>query len=156
MALVVGDESAFEFDIRDGQMAFQFLVNGTCEKEISMSRDLRSSVNDFDAYLERHPGCRDLTLSSISVGKGSKFKGTFYKGATEKGATLGSPITATFNHGTARKAAARMVAGLSLGNPEDVLEYRGISFHYDRGASGKMEDTVIARMTVFSEIESSD
>lgn len=151
MAIVAGDESAFEFGFHDDQIAFQFLIDGACRKEIASSRDMRSAVNDLDAYFERHPGCRDLTLSSISVAQGSRLKSTFYEGATEKGVTLGSPMSTTFDHGKARKASARLVAGLSPDNPEDVVEYPGILFYYDRGTTGKLEDTVIKRITIFSE-----
>jgi hypothetical protein len=151
MAIVAGDESAFEFSFHDDQIAFQFLIDGACRKEIALSRDMRSAVHDLDEYFERHPGCRDLTLSSISVGQGSRLKGTFYKGVTEKGVALGSSMSTTFDHGQARKAAARLVAGLSPDNPEDVVEYPGILFYYDRGTTGKLEDTVIKRITIFSE-----
>ncbi len=78
---------------------------------------------------------------------------TFFKGATEQGGKLGSPVTTALKHGEIRNATARMMAGLSPNNPPDVIEYRGISFYYDRGSSGKMEDTVIKRITIFSAVE---
>lgn len=153
MAVIAGDESAFELGFHDDQIAFQFLIDGACRKEIALSRDMRSAVHDLDTYFERHPGCRELTLSSISVAQGSRLKGTFYKGATEKGVTLGSSMSNTFDHGQARKATARLVAGLSPNNPEDIVEYPGILFYYDRGTTGKLEDTVIKRITIFSEAD---
>ena len=148
-SLAMGDEPAFEFAFNGEQIAFQFLVRGACDKELAVSRDLRSAAMDLEAFVEKHPGCRGLALSSISVAKGSWLTGTFYKGATEKGAKLGAPITTTVDHGPASQAVARMVAGLSPTNPEEVIEYPGILFYYVPGSSGKMEDTVIQRITVF-------
>lgn len=143
-SLAISDESAFEFAYFGGAVAFQFLIEGQCLKEIIGTRDLRRAAPDLEAYLVSHPGCRELPLSSISVTSRS-----FFKGATDKGVKLGEPITTSNAHGEGVPAKARVLAGMSPDNPDNAIEYPGIVFHYDGGSTGNLETATIRRITVF-------
>jgi hypothetical protein len=148
-SIAAGDEVAFEFSHLDQQLAAQFILQGACWKDVSAGNDLRSATRDLGAYLKQHPGCRDIPLSSLSVARGGLASRSFYTGASEKGAKLGAPITAAVQHCDVKKALPRMVAGLTVDTPSDVMECPGIHFYFTIGRTGKVEDSAIERMTVF-------
>ena len=147
--LIISDETGFELTYKEKQVAFLFLVTPSCQKTIGPG-DLIRSIPKLQAFLDKHPPCKNLPLTSLAVSAGPNEGKTFFKGTTDKGVRLFDPTPKTFGHGVAEDGYARLMAGLSPNDPPDRIEYKsGISFHYDRGTTGKLEDTKILRITIF-------
>jgi|GEM_PF-5751993 len=148
-SVVAADDIGIELSFHDGQIMFMFRVSEECLRQTEGLR-WSSVPDDLHGALTRYPCLATLTLSSLSVAAGPSPDETFFQGRTAGGAALGLPVTSAFNDGAIDVGPARFLAGLSPRNPDDWVDSRtGIRFYYLRGATGKREDTVITRITVF-------
>jgi hypothetical protein len=133
VAVLIGDEVAFEPRYLQGQFSLLFIISGECQEQTGapMTRvDIKNSIEEF---LSQYPACKNLTLSSLSVGAGNNEKNTFFKGSTTKGVKLWSPLVTSLQHGTPLQNPGRFVTGDSAVNLERIEFSDGIYFYYALG-----------------------
>ncbi len=93
VALLASDESGYELNYADGELALLFMVQGgpcwVAQRDYSM----RKAADDLRAFIAAVPACAGLPLSSISV------RGDFYRGATNRGIRIGDDLATAHVHG---------------------------------------------------------
>jgi hypothetical protein len=130
VAVLAGDEVGLEPRYLNGQLSLLFIVSGECQEQTGAPLTRVEIKNGITAFLSAYPACKELTLSSLSVGGGEK---GFFKGGTDKAVNLGSPLLSVLQHGVPVENAGRFVAGEGTTNLERVEFPNGIYFYYDAG-----------------------
>jgi hypothetical protein len=133
IAVLVGDDVALEPLYLNGQLSLLFVITGECQEQTGAPMTRVEIKNGLEAFLSQYPACKNLTLSSLSVGVGNRETNTFFKGHTDKGVTLWSPLVKALQHGVPVEKAGRLVTGESAANLERVEFPDGIYFYYDAG-----------------------
>lgn len=132
IAILAGDEVGLEFIYLNGELSLLFVILGACQEQTGAPMTRVEIKKGIESFLSQYPACKDLTLSSLSVGVGDREKNTFFKGSTDKGVKLLSPLLSVYQHGVSVDHPGRFVTG-EADNLERVEFSDGIYFYYFGG-----------------------
>ncbi|WP_158023207.1 hypothetical protein [Candidatus Nitrospira inopinata] len=148
--LVVSDETAIELDYANRQLALLFPLTRLCMDNI---RDmaLRQIVPNLEAWVNSHPSCGDITLTSLAVATREGFGSTWFRGKTNKGIGLGQSLKEVIvAYEPPDDAHGRLLAGLGPLTDIGLWEYpSGIQFYFSPEKTNKLEEATIVHMTIF-------
>lgn len=128
LSVSYGDQTMIELQYLNGQLAFGFVLCGECQN-VTAGEKLQVG-QDLEPFFAKSPSCRDLPLSSVSVGlSGKEPPEAFFQGSTDKGVKLGVPISSAAPHGTESSPSPGFLAGESDPGSDAAVDAPGIRIY---------------------------